>query len=142
MASPSRKPADLSIDDITPVPSREIPEQPDAATKREVESLKALSFRQDIRQRRDFAPRLFRLTLGWLFLVVFMVLAQGVSEGTGLHFFRLHDNVLIALLSTATINVVGLFYVVAKYLFPEHGSAIEIQEATNQEATNQEARTE
>lgn len=64
------------------------------------------------------------LTCCWLTSVLLILATQGLSEGR-LHFFQLSDGVLVALLGTTTVNVVGLFYVVAKYLFPDKGTKLE-----------------
>jgi hypothetical protein len=58
-------------------------------------------------------------------LVITILLAQGFSSKQQV--FKLNDAVLLAVLGTTTVNVVGLFYVVAKYLFPAPTS----KQATN-----------
>ncbi len=132
MQSPSDRAPDLNIEDVSVFSPRAITNTPDADTslnaqtlEREQERVEIAKLRaeldglkQDILQRRTFAPKLYVLTCVWLVLVLGIVVLQGFSEGR-FHFFRLSDGVLIALLGTTTINVVGLFYVVAKYLFPE-----------------------
>lgn len=54
--------------------------------------------------------------IGWLVFVGLMVLAKGICEG-----FRLSEKEVIALLGTTTINIIGLFAVILKYLFPNNG---------------------
>lgn len=90
----------------------------DASLAVEIDKLRAEldSFKQDVAQRKQYAPRLFVLTCCWLGAVIAILLLQGFSAGTA-HFFSLGNEVLIALLGTTTINVIGLFYIVAKYLF-------------------------
>jgi hypothetical protein len=91
----------------------------DASLAVQIEKLRAEldSFKQDVAQRKQYAPRLYALTCGWLGAVAVILLLQGFSAGTT-HFFSLGNDVLIALLGTTTVNVIGLFYIVAKYLFP------------------------
>ena len=92
------------------------PDSPDPTTK--AEERKAAILGQKLELRSEFAPKLYRLTCVWLGAVLLVLVAQGVSEGSRFHFFRLHDEVLIALLGTTTVNIVGLAYAIAKYLFP------------------------
>lgn len=143
MQSPPDKEPDLSLENVKVLAARAIPNTPGQDTslesetlekeqlRVEIEKLRAEldSFKQDIQQRRTFAPKLYLLTCWWLGSVTLILLLQGLSEGR-LHFFRLSDSVLIALLGTTTVNVVGLFYVVAKYLFPEKsGNLVRAAEA-------------
>ncbi len=132
MQPPSDKDPDLNLKNVRVLSPRGMTNTPGEDTSLEtqtlereqlrvdIEKLRAEldSFKQDIGQRRTFAPKLYVLTCWWLGCVIVIVLTQGFSEGR-YHFFRLNDGVLIALLGTTTVNVVGLFYVVAKYLFPE-----------------------
>lgn len=134
----NQEPPDLNLDNVRVFAPRDITNTPGEDTSLETQTLKKEqlrveleklraeldSFTQDIRQRRSFAPKLYVLTCCWLASVLVILLTQGVSEG-GLHFFHLNDGVLVALLGTTTVNVVGLFYVVAKYLFPEKGNRLE-----------------
>ncbi len=132
MQPPSDSGPDLNLDSVRVLSPRAITSAPGEDTSLEtqtlerdqlrvdIEKLRAEldSFKQDIRQRKTFAPKLYALTCLWLVLVIAIVLLQGFSDGR-YHFFHLADGVLIALLGTTTVNVVGLFYVVAKYLFPD-----------------------
>jgi hypothetical protein len=127
--SPDKSPPHLSIANVSS-PAVPVDNKPDAATLLglqqlndaslavEIEKLRAEldSFRQDMAQRKQYAPRLFVLTCCWLGAVAAILLLQGFSAGTT-HFFSLGNEVLIAILGTTTINVIGLLYVVAKYLF-------------------------
>ena len=67
-----------------------------------------------LEQRKKYAPALFWVLVTWLAIVI-AILASQAWKACG---FWLSDPVLIALLGTSTVNVVGLFYVVAKFLFP------------------------
>ena len=65
-----------------------------------------------LKQRKIYAVLLFTLAILWLgFIGLFLFLA-------GLGKMKVSDSVLIALITTTTINVLGLFYIVARWLFP------------------------
>lgn len=67
---------------------------------------------QDRDQRKDFANKIFTVTARYLIFVCFIVFL------TGLKCLEYNDAVLITFLSTTTINIIGLFVIVARYLFP------------------------
>ena len=69
------------------------------------------SKRQEL--RKDFADNIFRLVVYYLIIVFFLVFLS--SSGTGS--FAISDSVLITILSTMTINVIGLLVIVVRYLF-------------------------
>lgn len=72
------------------------------------------------RIRRTYAHRIFWLTLGWLSLVLLILGASGSSLQTlGLNRFHLEDTVLIAFITTSSLQVLGLMVIVAKWLFPQ-----------------------
>lgn len=62
--------------------------------------------------RRWLVPSLFALTVAWLIFVGYIVLREELQHS------RLSDAVLIALLGTATANVLGLLVIVLKSIFP------------------------
>jgi anaerobic C4-dicarboxylate transporter len=65
-----------------------------------------------LKQRKRYAILLFGLSAVWLiFIGAFLVFA-------GIEKLKVADSVLIALVSTTTANVLGLFYIVARWLFP------------------------
>lgn len=69
---------------------------------------------QDRTERLKYATASFRLVRGWLIVVGLVVFAQGFhSRG-----FDLSGPVMIALLGSTTASVLGIFYIVANYLFP------------------------
>jgi hypothetical protein len=63
-------------------------------------------------QRKSYADKLFRLIAFWLF-GLFLLLAMA-----GWEVVRFSDSVLITYLTTTTVTVLGLFAIVAKWLFP------------------------
>jgi hypothetical protein len=101
------------------------------ANRREREELELDQLREIVRQlhqnieeRRRYAGRLFGVMVGWLVVVGYVVLAQGF--GVGLHAygrFHLADSVVIALITTTTATVIGVFLTVANYLFPKRDQA-------------------
>jgi len=62
--------------------------------------------------RKEYIPKLFYLTVGWLITV--LVFVGLVARG----FFVLSDKVLIALITSTTVSVIGIFMLAAKWLFP------------------------
>lgn len=82
----------------------------------EVETLKqqVVEARDTHNLRVGYSKKLFWLVCTWLACVA---VAVGLS-GFGAWGFKLSDAVLIAFITTTTVNVVGLFIVVAKWLFP------------------------
>lgn len=84
-----------------------------------VKSLLDINFRkeelegrkQDRKQRGEYANKIFVLLcvyLGIILLALFL---------SGLRVINTSDTVLVALVTTATANVIGIFIFVAKYLF-------------------------
>jgi hypothetical protein len=67
--------------------------------------------------RLEYANRIFTLVVLWLIAVGIAVLASGFG-GVNDRGFYLSDKVLIAFISSTTINVIGLFIVVAKWMYP------------------------
>jgi hypothetical protein len=92
--------------------------------------------RQNRAERKKYALRVFVVLNLWLVVVAYVLLAQGFKYGApkltytyipnyrpmitmaGAAPFQLSDNVVIALLTTTTGSIIGVFLIVAKYLFP------------------------
>ncbi len=72
------------------------------------------TLRQDRKQRRKYSKLLFKLIAVWLFAVGAVVFCHGFAAVP----FELSDVVLATLLGTTNGAVLGLFLVVARYLFP------------------------
>lgn len=88
----------------------------DYSSKREAIEIAQLqeeldSKRQDRIQRKEYANKIFNLLRIYLLAVFFILCCNGFN------FFSLKDPVLIAIVTTTTANVIGIFYFVAKYLF-------------------------
>ncbi|GHT50590.1 hypothetical protein AGMMS49982_06180 [Bacteroidia bacterium] len=67
--------------------------------------------KQDRVERKDYALKIF-----WL-LVGFLIVTLGMTTASGVGLLGLSDNVLIALLTTTSADVIGIFVFVVKYLF-------------------------
>ena len=72
------------------------------------------SLRQDIEQRKKYARQIFWLVCAWLAAVLVITTASGAKRCP----VTLSDAVLIALISGVSVNVIALFAIVARYLFP------------------------
>ncbi len=70
--------------------------------------------RQDIEARKDYSNKIFKLVSCWL-TGVLLVMIGNIFIG------KLSDAVIMALIGGTTVNVLGLFLVVANYLFPKNG---------------------
>ena len=130
---------------LPPLPSKEIEDQPDEPTDagRERFALQrdradanikqaeadrartaAYSTWVDLIYRILFAPVVFVLAVGWLWFVRGVVYAQGAGGGVATTQptsspagFHLSDGVLIALITTATLNVLALLVAVLAYFY-------------------------
>lgn len=87
----------------------------------EFSDLSRQSLKNDIDARKWYAIGLFALGCAWVFVITVILLLQGFgSFWWGLMPFSLDTNVLLAAIGATTVNVLGLLYVVANYLFPKH----------------------
>ncbi|HEX8314815.1 MAG TPA: hypothetical protein VF609_07480 [Flavisolibacter sp.] len=79
----------------------------------ELQLLKAQirKFEDDNEGRREFSRSIFLVTVIWMFLVLMIVLQCARGK------WGLSDSVLIALITTTTATVIGIFIIVANYLF-------------------------
>ena len=73
--------------------------------------LKKDDYRQNRKERKKYAKWSYWIVSAWLFWIVLLV-----STSKCLH---LDNSVLITLLTTTTINVLGLVFIVSRYLFPD-----------------------
>ena len=72
------------------------------------------SAKQDREERKGYAKKLYWLIAVWLASVLLLLIAHGL---TSIAFF-LSDSVILAIVGGTTLNVLGLFAIVTKYLFP------------------------
>ena len=70
-----------------------------------------------LEQRKIYASRLFDLSGYWLLFIGAFLLMAGWGA------LKVADSVLIALITTTTANVLGLFYIVARWLFPNKNNS-------------------
>jgi len=68
---------------------------------------------EEQKQRRVYANRMFWLLCIWLIAVALIILLSGWSTWE----FQLSDSVLITLITGVSVNVIGLFAIVVRYLF-------------------------
>lgn len=102
---------------------REHSEAADREKKLVDEKLKGLE--QDREQRKEFSHKIYALVCIWLGLLIFIL----CMSAWGIHFyplpskeFFLSDNVLIALITGTSANIIGLMAIVILYLFPKSGN--------------------
>ncbi len=79
----------------------------------ERQQLELRTLKEDIGHRKTYSQSIFNLVRVWL-IAVFGAIAL---DGAG--WIEISDGVLIALIGGTTINVVGLFAIVARYFFPK-----------------------
>ena len=80
--------------------------------------------RSMLTQRKIYAFALLGLSVVWLcfigkFMWHFGEVTVAPKVAGGLEIKPVSDAVIIALITTTTINVLGLFYIVARWLFPQ-----------------------
>jgi len=68
---------------------------------------------QDIGQRKEFGNKIYWLVVFW----VIGILIMPASQGFGIFGFNLSEKVLITLIGGTTLNVLGIFVIVARYFF-------------------------
>lgn len=78
------------------------------------EKVKAL--RQEREERKKYAARIFWLICVWLILLMSLFFCQGFLGPRG--WFSLSDAALVAIATTTTASVTGIFLLVVKHLFP------------------------
>jgi hypothetical protein len=96
-------------------------EVPDPKTREEeerlrLEAIKARlqSFKQDTEARDKYANRIFVLICVWLSAIFGLL----VIDGFDVLGFQLETEVMITAITGTTLNVLGIFVIVARYLFP------------------------
>jgi hypothetical protein len=73
--------------------------------------------KQDIQERKKYARLFFYLSCAWLVAIVAIILLQGCRPFS----FKLSDSIVLAMIGSTTANVLGILFIVAKYLFPNRG---------------------
>lgn len=67
---------------------------------------------QNRNERQKYASRIFWMIVVWLFAVSVLIVMQGLENC-----FSLQENTILAILGGTTLNVLGLFTLVIRYLF-------------------------
>lgn len=127
----------LKIEATEPTPSDEDYKNAaleDKELEDEQKKLTLESQRRDINARTRYVDRVYWLIVFWLIFVAVVIVQDARQPLFSLVRFDVSDPVLIALITTTTINVIGLFIVVLRYLFPR-------PEAPPQADTSQEVGT-
>ena len=86
----------------------------------ELDQLRELvkELRQNNDERKKYTRKLFFVMVAWLAIVAYAVFAQGFNRGFfNYGRFHLDNSVIIAMLTTATATVIGVFVIVTNYLF-------------------------
>ena len=73
-----------------------------------------------VQSRKTYANKIFNLVVGWLVGMGVVLLLSGF-RCLG---FDLDTKVLLALIGGTTLNVLGIFTIVANFLFPKNGHSI------------------
>lgn len=100
---------------------------------REEEELK--EYKEEAKARKWYAKWIFRLTVLWMTAVLAVLVFSGIEppshrmsvageplpidQWDWIAAFKLDNSVLIALIGGTTANVIGIFIIVANYLFPK-----------------------
>jgi hypothetical protein len=103
-------------------PEPESSPDPSVSLKEYENSYRIGQLEQQLEEARDthklrlgYAGKIFRLVVVWLACVIGAVFLAGLNYRG----FALSDGVLIAFITSSTASVVGLFFVVAKWMFPD-----------------------
>ena len=106
-AGAADKPAMLRVlDDV-----KGASEKPDEYTKKLFGRLRVADYAQDIKLRKHFSWGTFGVVSLWLAGVI-LLLAYSLQP----------PEVMIALISGSTVQVIGLYYIVLRYIFPQRES--------------------
>src|SRR5882672_1868177 len=103
-----------SPDEVSKVPNKEFELEHAIAQKTPLE-IENVGLRQNIEERKKYAHRIFVMICVWLVSVFLILILEGFGSALG---FNLPERVVLAVVGSTTLNVVGIFYIVTKYLFP------------------------
>lgn len=90
-------------------------QQEDDALEKERKRLLNISFQQDIEERKKYADKIYKLIVGWLIAIFLLVLINGFCSAFDL--FSLSTAVMTTIVGGTTVNILGIFYIVANYIF-------------------------
>ena len=66
----------------------------------------------DIEARKKYAFYIFCMVVAWLGAIIWIIIA------TGCGWYKISDTVMVALITSTTVNVASFFLAVTRYLFP------------------------
>ena len=99
---------------IDPVAGKDTrPTGEDSAADSELRKAEAAQLRSTTELREKFSDKVYKFNIAWSSCVFVILLLSGF----GLWSFQLSDNVLIAVIGTALVNVIGLIAIILKGLF-------------------------
>jgi hypothetical protein len=75
---------------------------------------------QDTAERKRYALCFFVLACVWIAVITAVLLLQGFGFFCKWP-FKLSEPIVLAVIGSTTVNVLGILYVVANYLFPKRG---------------------
>lgn len=119
--STSKQPDRLSLDSVSAPPLVDdqgdvcLAEQEKLSFDEERERVRLQGLINDQQARKSWGERVFWLLVAWLLVDFSVVCFQGFGWGR----FHISDSIVITLISTTTVNVLSLGYIVANYLFPK-----------------------
>jgi len=100
----------------------------------EIEEARRDAVKWNIQTRKRFATIIVMITICWLGFVATIIVLSATRESSVFSnlfwpnryrtYLEVSDSVLIALITTATATIVGLFVIVAVYFFPKGGALI------------------
>ena len=96
----------------------------EASYELEAQKLKNLSFKQDMDERKVYAKRTFRLIAFWIGGIFALLILNGQKIYLAPDYsfsIQLSENVMLAVIGGTTLNILGVFIFVMKYLFDPKG---------------------
>jgi uncharacterized membrane protein (DUF485 family) len=128
MSAPELPPQDKLARGLAEAASETVSNEPDPNTLREKADLEKVRYgaqtegqKQDIKERKKYARLFFYLSCAWLVAIVAIIMLQGFGYSFWGAPFKLSDSIVLAMIGSTTANVLGILYIVAKYLFPNRG---------------------
>ena len=82
--------------------------------ERDLYDVHTAGLRQDIAERKRYARRTFWLCCSWIIAIYVILILQGF--GHAMH-FAFSEHVILAAIGSTTANIIGVFLIVARYLF-------------------------
>jgi hypothetical protein len=126
--NPPEPPEDKLSRGLKEVAKEDVNEQPDPNTIKEEKDLERVRYgaqtegqKQDIKERKKYALLFFYLSCAWLVAIMAIIMLQGFGWFCKAP-FKLSDSIVLTMIGSTTVNVLGILYIVAKYLFPNRSS--------------------